>query len=179
MSESSSVRLYEGLFLLEQEAAANDFGGSIDFIRNVFERAGAELLVLRKWEERRLAYEIRGQRRGIYLLAYFKVDGRQLVGIERDCELSDYILRSMIIRADHVGDVELEVAAKDADLSLEATSRDEPAEPRVRAAPPEPAAPSEPAVDKADDAPAPDAGEEKAADEAPVATEDKAPAEST
>ena len=75
MSDNVPVRLYEGLFLLNQEAVASDFAGCIDFVRNVFERAGAELVVLRKWTEMRLAYEIKGQRRGVFLLAYFNVSG--------------------------------------------------------------------------------------------------------
>lgn len=115
--------LYEGLFLLNQQAAASDFAGCVNLMRQVFQRAEAELLVLRKWEERRLAYPIRGQRRGIYLLAYFKARGTQIPNIERDCLLSEQVLRNLIVRADHVGEAELEVARKDADLSLEAKLR--------------------------------------------------------
>lgn len=121
--ESDDKRLYEGLFLLRQEAVTVDFQGCVDFLRHVFDRANAEVLVLRRWEERRLAYDIRGQRRGVFLLAYFKAAGPQLANIERDCRLSDQILRTLVIKADHIGETELELAAKDAALSLEAKLR--------------------------------------------------------
>lgn len=117
------INLYEGLFLLNQQAASADFAGCVDFLRQVFQRAEADLIVLRRWEERKLAYEIKGQKRGVYLLAYFKARGTQIANIERDCNLSDQVLRALITKADHIGEVELEVARKDADLSLEAKLR--------------------------------------------------------
>lgn len=121
--KTSGPTLYEGLFLLNSEAAASDFGGCIEFIRNVFARAGADVKALRKWDERRLAYDIKGQRRGIFILAYFEVDGVQIANIERDCTLSEQILRVLIVRGDHIGEAEIELAQKDADLSLEAQLR--------------------------------------------------------
>ena len=117
------VNLYEGLFLLNQQAASSDFAGTIAFLRQVFQRAEADVLVLRKWDERKLAYEIKGQKRGIYILAYFKARGSQIANIERDCTLSEQVLRCLILKADHVGEIEIEVAKKDADLSLEAKLR--------------------------------------------------------
>ena len=59
MATDDQVRLYEGLFLLRQEAASTDFGGCVDFLRATFDRAEAEVVVLRKWDERRLAAEIK------------------------------------------------------------------------------------------------------------------------
>jgi len=40
--------------------------------------AGGEILVSRLWEERRLAYSINGQRKGVYWLVYFRLDGNRL-----------------------------------------------------------------------------------------------------
>lgn len=163
MSDNANVRLYEGMFLLQQEAAGSDFAGCVEFVRNVFERAGAEVLVLRKWDECRLAYDIRGQRRGVFLMAYFKVNGAQIANIDRDCELSEIVLRSMVIRADHVGETELNLAADGAELSLQmAPTPDDNDDRRGR----EYAAPAAAAADgAADEAPAADA---PAAQEAPA-----------
>ena len=113
------VRLYEGLFLLPQGAAA-DLGGAIENVRAILSRAQAEILLLSKWDERRLAYEINGQKRGTYLLAYFKVRGSQVANIERDCNLADDVLRVLILRADHIGDTELNLA-----LGRQETTTDE------------------------------------------------------
>ena len=119
----SPTKLYEGMFLLNQQAVANDFGGAIDFLKQVFERAEAEVVAMRKWDERRLAYTIRGQKRGTYILIYFRARGTQIPNIERDCNLSEQVLRNMIVRAEHVGETELELAKKDSETTLEATPR--------------------------------------------------------
>lgn len=141
MAENSR-RLYEALLLLNQQAVASDFAGCVEHVREVFRRAEAEVEVLRKWDERKLAYEIEGQKRGTFLLAYVRVDGAQIANIERDCSLSEQILRVLIIRADHIGDVELELAKQDAEASLQVRLREGPPEAGVR--PPQPQAAEEP-----------------------------------
>jgi len=123
MAETTG-QLYEALILLNQQAVASDFGGCVEHVREIFRRAEAEVDVLRKWDERKLAYEIAGQKRGTFLLAYFHAEGGQIANIERDCSLSEQVLRVLIIRADHIGDVELELARRDAELSLEVRARE-------------------------------------------------------
>jgi len=137
--------LYEGLLLLSQPAAASDFGGTIEFIRQAFERAEADVIAMRKWDERRLAYTIKGQKRGTFILTYFRARGSQIPNIERDFNLSEQVLRSLILRSDHLGETELELARKDADLTLEADLRGEAPEARPRDKAPK-ASPSEGAV---------------------------------
>ena len=107
------IYLYEGLFLLNQQAVASDYAGCVDFIKGVFERAEAELLSLRKWDERRLAYPIKGQKRGTYILTYFRARGTQIANIERDCNLSDQVMRNMMLRAEHIGETELEISCQE------------------------------------------------------------------
>lgn len=106
MSEQR-VDIYEGMFLFPQSATA-DFEGVVDHVKEILSRADAEVIAMRKWDERRLAYDIKGNKRGLYILVYFKADRSRIVGIERDCNLSETLLRSMIIRADHVPTEEIQ-----------------------------------------------------------------------
>lgn len=96
-----NVQTYEGLFLFPQ-AVAGDLQAASDHVESVIARADGEILSLRKWDERRLAYEIRGNKRGVYFLAFFRAAKDRVAEIERGCNLSEQILRSMITRADHV-----------------------------------------------------------------------------
>jgi small subunit ribosomal protein S6 len=99
----SNVRTYqyEGLFLFPQSATA-DMQGAVDHVMELLHRASAEIIAFKKWDERRLAYEIKGNKRGLYFLVYFKSRADKLAGLERDCNLSEKLLRAMITRADHV-----------------------------------------------------------------------------
>ena len=92
---------YEGLFLFPQSSVSN-LQEAHDHVVEILERAGAEIISMKKWDERRLAYEIRGNKRGVYFLVYFKAKGSKLAQIERDCNLSEDLLRAMITRADQV-----------------------------------------------------------------------------
>lgn len=115
--------LYEGMFLLHQGAIATDFAGTVDHVTGIIERHDGEILLCKKWEERKLAYPIQGQRRGTFLVIYFNAPGASITKIERDCHLSEKVLRIMIIRGDHIGEAELEAARKDGDIAAEAALR--------------------------------------------------------
>jgi small subunit ribosomal protein S6 len=131
--DQTPTSLYEGLFLLNQQAVA-DLNGAIEHLREIFSRAKAEVVVMKKWGERRLAYEIKGQKRGVYILVYFNAQHDQLAHIERDCNLSEIVLRELVLRAEHIGETELELAKKDADLSLEVKLRSDLSNPVTAAA---------------------------------------------
>ncbi len=101
-------RLYEGMFLVDSAQAAADWDGVLEAIRTVLDRAGAEIVSMKKWDECRLAYEIKGVSRGTYILTYFKVDGQKIHEIERDVQLSERIMRVMILNAEHKGREDIE-----------------------------------------------------------------------
>lgn len=111
---------YEAMFLIGQAAAA-DLHGVIAHINEILSRGHAELISMRKWDERRLAYEIKKQKRGLYILAYFKAPGGSLSHIERDCNLSEKILRVLMLRADHLSPEEMQ--AQDGREALETEAR--------------------------------------------------------
>ncbi|MFP4144053.1 MAG: 30S ribosomal protein S6 [Phycisphaeraceae bacterium] len=112
--------LYEGLFLLNQQVIANDLGAALDKVREILDHSSAEIVSLRKWDERRLAYTIKGQKRGLYILTLFRAPGSAIERIERDCTLSEEVLRVLITRAEYYGDAEIE-----AELSAAQTTQTE------------------------------------------------------
>lgn len=113
---------YEAMFLVSQSAAA-DLGGIVEHLKGILARAGATLIALCKWDERRLAYEINKQKRGTYLLAYFSCDASKVAQIERDCNLSEQILRTLILRCDHLTIEEMRAADGQRALADEAALR--------------------------------------------------------
>ena len=106
-------KLYEGMFLVDSALAASDWDGIMGLIRRLLEKNEAEIVSLKKWDERRLAYNIQGKSRGTYILSYFRCDGDKLAGIERDVQLSEKIMRVLILKAEKVttDDIERETPA--------------------------------------------------------------------
>ncbi|HYE01918.1 MAG TPA: 30S ribosomal protein S6 [Phycisphaerales bacterium] len=115
---------YEAMFLLGQAQAA-DLGGAVAHIREVLGKAGATIVAMRKWDERRLAFEIQKQKRGVYILVYFTCNARNLAQIERSFNLSERVLRHLIIRADHLTPEEIQAADSQKELEVEARLRAE------------------------------------------------------
>ena len=102
---TSKSRTYEGMFLVD--AGKSDFEAAVEPIRNILARSQAEILSIKPWDEKRLAYQIRGRRRALYVLTYFKADPASTSDIEQHCELSEDILRVMILRHDNLTDEQI------------------------------------------------------------------------
>ena len=111
----NSKRLYEAMFLVDTAKAASDWDGTMGAIQTVLDRAGAEVVSMRKWDERKLAYDVNKATRGTYVLAYFKGEPGKIVGIERDVVLSEDIMRVLVLRGDHLNE---DVMAEDTPLAV-------------------------------------------------------------
>jgi small subunit ribosomal protein S6 len=101
-------KLYEAMFLVDSAEAATDWDGIAAAIKNILEKAGSEIVSMRKWDERKLAYDIGGKSKGTYILCYFKAEGKRLRDIERDIQLSERIMRALILCAEHLTTEDIE-----------------------------------------------------------------------
>jgi ribosomal protein S6 len=97
---------YEAMFLLPASAAA-EVDASIKLVQGIIERHGGKILVIKKWDERKLTYEIKKQKRGLYVIAYFTATGDAIVPIERDVNLSEEVIRVLITDAEHLNQDEM------------------------------------------------------------------------
>lgn len=95
--ETVTKRLYEGMFLVDSALAAADWDATLAVIRTILDRADAEVVAMRKWQERKLAYDIDHKTRGTYILCFFKADSQRITGIEKDVLLSEKVMRVLIL----------------------------------------------------------------------------------
>jgi len=95
-----ALNVYEGMFILDSGRYARDPEGVAAQVNKLVTDAGGEILVSRQWEERRLAYPIKGQRKGLYWLMYFRLDSPQLAELNRQFDLYDANIRNLFIKID-------------------------------------------------------------------------------
>ena len=95
------------MFLLPA-SAATEVEKSIKIVQGIIERHGGKILVIKKWDERKLTYEIKKQKRGLYVIAYFTAPGDAIAAIERDVNLSEDVLRVLVTDAEHLNKDEME-----------------------------------------------------------------------
>ena len=102
METITKNKLYEGMFLVDSALAGSDWDGVNNTIKTILEKAGAEIVTMKKWDDRKLAYEIKGKGRGTYILCYFRVDGGKITEIENTVKLSEHIMRVLILNAENM-----------------------------------------------------------------------------
>jgi len=94
------------MFLFDP-ALGSEWGKVEAEVNRLMERCGARVIMWGKWDERRLAYPIKQHKRAVYVLVYFQADADKIVGLERDVQLSEVVLRSLVLRADHVSEEQM------------------------------------------------------------------------
>lgn len=92
--------VYEGLLIWDSNRYGHDPEGVSGQVPALIEKLGGEILVSRLWEERRLAYPIKGQRKGTYWLIYFRLDTGQLAEVKKQCQINENLLRSLFLKVE-------------------------------------------------------------------------------
>ena len=94
------MRTYEATILVSSTKARADFDATAAAAKAVFETEGAEFTEFEKWEERKLAYPIKGETSAFYINAYFSAPAEAIDKIDRRIQLGDEILRHLVIARD-------------------------------------------------------------------------------
>ncbi len=123
MSEIT-INPYKAMFLFPQSATAN-LGEASAHVLAHLEKVGAEVMAFRKWDDRRLAFPIKGNTRGVFFLGYFKLSGDKMASLERNLLLSEDLVRFLITRADHLSVEQIEETEGRTDLADEIKLRGE------------------------------------------------------
>jgi small subunit ribosomal protein S6 len=88
------------MFILDSNRYARDAAGSAAQAVELIEKAGGHMLVSRLWEERRLAYPIKGHRKGTYWLTYFRLESTKLGELKRQCGINEAVVRTLFLKVD-------------------------------------------------------------------------------
>jgi small subunit ribosomal protein S6 len=94
------ANVYECMFLLDTNKVAGDVPTAAKQLHAILEKNQAEMLASRPWDERRLAFSVKGHKKGLYYLTYFRCEAGNLINIERDCALNEMILRMLVLHVD-------------------------------------------------------------------------------
>jgi len=95
-----ATNVYEGLFIFDSDLYAKGADDVSCQVASIVEQLGGEVLLSRLWDERKLAYPIKGHRRGTYWLAYFRIDPSAVKDLTRQFQLSGSILRFLVLLVD-------------------------------------------------------------------------------
>ena len=105
MAKITAMNQYEGMFLLGPSGA--DAEKAVTLVRGMIEKHGGQIQVIKKWDERKLAFEIGKQKRGTYVISFFKAPSASIAPLERDVKLSEDVMRVLVTTADHLNETEM------------------------------------------------------------------------
>lgn len=112
MSEQSSPRTealpqpdslmngYEFMFILDPTLDDAASLAVVERVEGIVKGQGGEVVSLKPWERRRLAYPIAGHHEGLYILCYFDAPPASIRGIENRVRLAEGVLRFIVLRTD-------------------------------------------------------------------------------
>ncbi|NUM33192.1 MAG: 30S ribosomal protein S6 [Candidatus Brocadiae bacterium] len=112
---------YEGMFMLDPTKASQEWDSLKKQITEMIERRAGSVLHSRKWGEKKLAYEIKGNKRATYLLMYFEMPPENVNVLRRDLQLSEIVMRTLIIVQNNPKAEQEKFLSEKEDASQEAT----------------------------------------------------------
>lgn len=99
---TATLRPYEAMFLAFNKEARKDHGYLEEHIQGLLAKVGAKVVRFHRWDQRQLAYEIAGQRDGIFYLCYFEAPTSAVAPLRREAELSDLVLRLIVLALESI-----------------------------------------------------------------------------
>jgi ribosomal protein S6 len=109
-------QLYEAMYLADAAKGGEELPSFIEHVVGLLERHGAEIERIEKWDERELAYKIKGVTRGLYILVYFRSDPAAIQDITHSINMSEEILRVQILKAEEMVPLTGEELTKDGEV---------------------------------------------------------------
>ena len=91
------MKIYETLVLVDSAFAQKNENAGPKLVQSLIEKSGGEVIRIEKYAEQRLAYEIRNNKRGMYVLAAFRMDPLKVMGLDREFRLDEHVLRNIVL----------------------------------------------------------------------------------
>jgi small subunit ribosomal protein S6 len=95
-----SARTYELIYILKPDAAEQEVADLHGQVAAIVERMGGTIDRTDTWGRRKLAYEIRHNKEGFYVLEVIKGSGELMKEIDRRLKVTEGLLRHLIVRVD-------------------------------------------------------------------------------
>ena len=92
------MEIYESLFIIRPSLNDEETLSLFDKMKGVVEKNGATLMKAENWGRKKLAYEIKRERKGTFVYLYFKGPGQVVGELELSYRLEDSIIKFLTVR---------------------------------------------------------------------------------
>lgn len=88
---------YESLFILKPDLADEEIDKEVESVKEYIQSAGGSIIEEDKWGKKRLAYLVKKNRYGYYVLLRFSMAPAALSGLDRRLRLNENTLKHMVV----------------------------------------------------------------------------------
>ncbi len=124
------MRDYEVLYIVRADLDDEKVQDVVKRVNTLIERSGRVAERTNLWGKRKLAYEVKHQKEGSYVLQDFRIDPQRIPELEAALKITEEVLRHLIVRKPEKAAPAPAVAPPPAEVVLEPIA----AEPEVAAA---------------------------------------------
>lgn len=94
------MNLYESLFIINPALDETEVGNIVGKVEELIKKGGGEVVKVDNWGKKKLAYEVKKQKKGYYILINFRIKPGAISELERTLKITDPIIKFLIIRID-------------------------------------------------------------------------------
>jgi small subunit ribosomal protein S6 len=92
------MNIYENFLILNASLSDEEISTSISKIKDIIVNAGGEVLKADLWGRKKLAYEIKKQNKGYYVLLVYKAPSSTIKILESYYKVFDPVIKFMVIK---------------------------------------------------------------------------------
>ena len=123
--EKKGVRHYETIYIVNPTVSDDDYGDVVNKFRGILEKHKGIIIKVEEWGKQKLAYTIKKNDKGSYVLIEY-CGGPDLIGLfERDLKLDERILKYQTVKLDEDIDPESLLVKKDGVSEEDALKKEE------------------------------------------------------
>jgi small subunit ribosomal protein S6 len=113
------LREYEILYIVRADLDDDKVQDAVKRVNTLIERSGGTVERTNLWGKRKLAYEVKHQKEGSYVLQDFQFDPGRVPELEAALKITEEVLRHLIVRKPEKAAVATVVAPSPAEVVLE------------------------------------------------------------
>ena len=91
---------YELMYIVKPELDDQQVQQEIEKVGQLIQTNGGQVKKVTPWGKRRLAYTVKDQREGHYVVEEFDLDQAKVTEVERVLKISDTVFRHLLVRQD-------------------------------------------------------------------------------
>lgn len=91
---------YELMYIVKPELDDQGVQQEIEKVGQLIQTNGGQVKKVTPWGKRRLAYSVKDQREGYYVVQEFDLDQSKIAEVERVLKISDTVFRHLLVRQD-------------------------------------------------------------------------------